>query len=97
MVGPVRHERRKVPFPFTFFPSRPNGVAAKKHKQASKSAVKASAGSSSAVEESLYSVTDQDFMWACSTGDLGKVKSMLNAATGNLNATAEVRDGQWRG
>ena len=94
MVGPVRHERRKVPFPFTFFPSRPNGVAAKKHKQATKAAVKAS-GSSSAVEGS--SVTDQDFMWACSSGELGKVDSMLHDGTGNLNAHDEVEWGGQRG
>ena len=39
-------------------------------------------------------MTDQDFMWACSSGDLEKVKSMLNDGTGNLNAEDEVRDGQ---
>ena len=68
-------------------------VDAKKHKQAAKVTVKAS-GPSSAVEGSSYSVTDQDFMWACSSGDLEKVKSMLNDGTGNLNAEDEVRDGQ---
>ena len=68
-------------------------VDAKKHKQAAKVTVKAS-GPSSAVEGSSYSVTDQDFMWACSSGELGKVESMLNDGTGNLNATDEVRDGQ---
>ena len=42
-------------------------------------------------------MTDQDFMWACSSGELGKVDSMLHDGTGNLNAHDEVEWGGQRG